>query len=112
MTPQNINRILSSVGVPTAYYQFADNTGQQPPFICFFFGDSNDLYADDANYVRVERLYVELYTDNKDFELESVIEKILNAEGIVFAKTQDYIDSERMHVTVYTSDITLEVDNV
>jgi hypothetical protein len=65
--------------------------------------------ADNINYVRVERLYIELYTDQKDFALEAKVEKTLNDNGIVFAKSQDYIDTERMHVTVYESDIVLEV---
>lgn len=109
MTPQEVNTMLESVGIPCAYYQFADDTGQQPPFICFFYGDSNDLAADNTNYLRVERLYVELYTDEKNFALEKTVETILNNNGFVFAKSQGYIDSERMHVTVYQSDIVLEV---
>jgi hypothetical protein len=109
MTPQEVNSMVESVGIPSAYYQFADDTGQQPPFICFFYGNSNDVTADNINYVRVERLYIELYTDQKDFALESKVEKALNDNGIVFAKSQDYIDTERMHVTVYESDIVLEV---
>lgn len=109
MTPQEVNSMVESVGIPSAYYQFADDTGQQPPFICFFYGGSNDVNADNINYVRVERLYIELYTDQKDFALEAKVEKTLNDNGIVFAKSQDYIDTERMHVTVYESDIVLEV---
>ena len=109
MTPQEINTMVEFVGIPSAYYQFADDTGQQPPFICFFYGNSNDVTADNTNYVKVERLYIELYTDEKDFALEAKVEKTLNDNGIVFAKSQDYIDTERMHVTVYESDIVLEV---
>lgn len=108
MTPQIVKTMLESVGIPIAYYQFADDTGQQPPFICFFYGDSNDLPADNTNYVRFERLFVELYTDEKDFALEGQLEAVLNENEIVFAKSQDYIDDERMHVTVYESDIILE----
>lgn len=109
MTPQEVNTMVESVGIPSAYYQFADDTGQQPPFICFFYGDSNDFLADNTNYKRVERLFVELYTDEKDFALESKVEKTMNDHDIVFVKSQDYIDTERMHVTVYESDIFLEV---
>ena len=109
MTPQQVNIMLESVGIPTAYHQFAENTGQQPPFLCFFYGDGNDVIADNSNYLKVERLYIELYTDEKDFALEKTVETTLNTYGIVFAKSQDYIDTERMHVTVYQSDIVLEV---
>ena len=109
MTPQQVNIMLETIGVPVAYYQFKEGTGQQPPFVCFFYGDGNDVIADNSNYVKVERLFVELYTDEKDFALEKTVETILNNNGIVFAKSQGYIDAERMHVTVYQSDIVLEV---
>jgi len=109
MTPQNINTMIESVGIPYAYHQFADDTGQQPPFICFFYGNSDDLAADDTNYTRFERLYIELYTDEKDFALEKTIETLLNANDLVFAKEQTYIDSERMHETIYTTEVILEV---
>ena len=109
MTPQNIKTMIESVGIPYAYHQFADDTGQQPPFICFFYGNSDDLAADDTNYTRIERLYIELYTDEKDFALEKQIETLLNANDLVFRKEQTYIDSERMHETIYTTDIIMEV---
>ena len=109
MTPQQINTMIESVGIPYAYHQFADDTGQQPPFICFFYGNSNDLAADNTNYTRIERLYIELYTDEKDFALEKTIETLLNTNDLVFRKEQTYIDSERMHETIYTTDIIMEV---
>ena len=109
MTPQQINTMIGSVGIPYAYYQFADDTGQQPPFICFFYGDSADLAADNTNYARIEPLYIELYTDEKDFALEKQIETLLNANDLVFRKEQTYLDDERMHETIYTTDIIMEV---
>ena len=109
MTPQSIKTMIESVGIPYAYYQFADDTGQQPPFICFFYGDSADLVADNTNYARIEPLYIELYTDEKDFALEKQIETLLNANDLVFRKEQTYLDDERMHETIYTTDIIMEV---
>ena len=97
MTPQQINTMIGSVGIPYAYHQFADDTGQQPPFICFFYGDSADLVADNTNYARIEPLYIELYTDEKDFALEKQIETLLNANDLVFRKEQTYLDSERTY---------------
>ena len=109
MTTQQINTMIESVGIPYAYHQFANDTGQQPPFICFFYGNSDDLAADDTNYTRIERLYIELYTDEKDFALEKQIETLLNANDLVFRKEQTYLDDERMHETIYTTEVILEV---
>lgn len=109
MTPAQVKTMIESVGVPSAYYQFADGTAQNCPFICFFFGESNDLIADNTNYARIERLYIELYTDAKDFELEAVIEGILNSNELVFEREETFLDDERMHETIYTTDVLLEV---
>lgn len=108
MTTKTVNALVESFGLPYAYHQFADNTGQQPPFVCFFYGDRSDLKADNLNYQKIVRLYIELYTDEKDIALESAIEYRLSESEIVYAMGEDYIDSERMHVTVYETDIYLE----
>ena len=109
MTPKEIKEIIKQAEVPCEYYKFAEDTKQEPPFICYFFDGSEDLYADGTNYLRLERLYIELYTDRKDFALEDKLQKILNKNGIAFSKEEDNIDSEHMHVTVYTTTINLEV---
>lgn len=109
MTPAQVKSMIDAVGIPSAYYQFADGTGQQPPFICYFFTSANDMSADNINYCRIERLNIELYTDVKDFALEKTLEQVLIANEIFFAKDEANLDSERMHVTVYQSDIILEV---
>lgn len=109
MTPAQVKTMIEAVGIPSAYYQFADGTDQTTPFICYFFGESNDVVADDTNYVRNERLYIELYTDAKDFELEAILEGILNNADLVFEREETFLDDEHMHETIYTTDVLLEV---
>lgn len=109
MTPAQVRTMIEAVGVPVAYYQFADNTAQSCPFICYFFGDSNDLVADNTNYARIEQLYIELYTDTKDFALEATLEGILNNAELVFSKESVFLDDEHMHETIYTTSTLLEV---
>jgi hypothetical protein len=109
MTPSEVKIMVEELGIPSTYYQFADNTDLAPPFVCYFFTPSNDLSADNINYVRIEKLNIELYTDVKDFDLEKQLEQILAEHEIFFAKEETNIDSERMHETIYTSDIILEV---
>lgn len=109
MTTRDIKALVESFDLPYAYHQFADDTGQSPPFVCFFYGNRDDFIADDSNYSKIVQLYIELYTDEKDFALESVIEEKLSEAGIVYTAEDAYIDTERMHVTVYTTEICLEV---
>lgn len=107
MTHKEISDMIKSIGLPYAYYEFPDNTEQEPPFICFYYPDSDDLYADNVNYVGIRRLYVELYTDEKDFEQEAAVETALNSNGLSFRKSELYIDSERMYQITYSMEVVI-----
>lgn len=110
MTHAQIQTMLASVGIPTAYYQFPDDTGQQPPFICFFYPDNEDFIADNTNYQKIERLVIELYTDSKDFDLEARVEAVLNLHGLVYTRAEEYLDSERMVEVVYETHVVITED--
>lgn len=101
MTYAQINNMIAGMGLDYAYYQFSEATKTAPPFICFFYSGIDDLYADETNYQRIVSLIVELYTDTKDFALESRVESVLSANGLTYRKTETYIDTEHMHQTVY-----------
>ena len=107
MTAQELNTMMASIGLPYAYNQFPENTEQAPPFICFLLDRSNDFLADDKNYQRIEELTIELYTDNKDYTLESTVESVLSQSGFVFSRTETWLDGEKMNMVVYTTEIIL-----
>lgn len=101
MTKQEVATMIDSIGLPFAYYQFDEGTGQEPPFVCFFYTGSDDLYADGINYQKITGLSVELYTAQKDFDLEDTVEGILNANGLAYSKEENFIDSEKMYQIAY-----------
>lgn len=99
--------MVDSIGLPYAYYQFDEDTAQAPPFVVFFFSTSNDLYADQTNYQRIDSLSIEFYSSEVDFDTEEAIETILNDAGLTFYKEQSYIESERIWQTAYDMEIVL-----
>ena len=105
MTYKQVAEMVSSIGVPYAYYQFPNNTGIAPPFVCFYFDSSNDFAADNTNYQRIRPLSIELYTDNKDFTLEQTVENVLNQNGLVYSREETYLDSERMYMVTFMTEI-------
>lgn len=105
MTYRQVAEMVSSIGVPYAYYQFPNNTGIAPPFVCFYFNSSNDFAADNTNYQRIRQLSLELYTDNKDFTLEQTVENILNQNGLVYSREETYLDSEKMYMVTFQTNI-------
>lgn len=105
MTYTEIASMIESIGLPYAYYQFPEGTGQAPPFICFFYSGTDDLYADDSNYQRIVTLNIELYTSEKDFEHEAAIEQALADNGLTYYKEENYIDSEKMYQIAYEMEV-------
>lgn len=105
MTYRQVAEMVSSIGVPYAYYQFPNNSGIAPPFVCFYFDSSNDFAADNTNYQRIRPLSLELYTDNKDFTLEQTVENVLNQNGLVYSREETYLDSERMYMVTFQTNI-------
>ena len=103
--------MISSFGLPYAYYQFPEGTDQACPFVCFYFNSSNDLAADDTNYQKIRPLSIELYTDIKDFTTEETIEAALNSSGLVYAREETYLDSERMYMVTFMTEIVLTEEN-
>jgi len=95
--------------IPVAYYQFPaddpNNPAPPPPFICYYYEGSNDFLADGTNYQTIRPLTVELYTDNKDFDIEQAVETALNAAGLVFTRTETYIDTEQLYLVTYYADV-------
>lgn len=108
MTRAEVYTMLCTVNVPVAYHHFAENTGQQPPFICFYYPYDDDFKADNANYRRIDTLFVELYTNNKDFSLEESLEAVLTGAGLVWRKTEEYISAEKMYMITYTTEVLID----
>jgi len=105
MTRKEVYNMIASIGVPSAYHHFSKATAKAPPFICFYYPNDNDFRADNSNYVRVDQLIIELYTDNKDFALEGTVESVLAQNDVVFSKEETYIDSEQMYMVIYTTEV-------
>jgi hypothetical protein len=105
MTYQQINTLVAGIGIPYAYYSFEEGTAEEPPFLCFYYTENNDLAADNTNYQKIEHLIIELYTDTKDFALEKTVETALNAAGLVYTRDETYLSSERMFMEVFEADV-------
>ena len=105
MTHTEVATMIASIGLPYAYYEFPDDTEQEPPFVVFYYPQSDDLYADNQNYVGITQLNIELYTDEKDFDLESTVDSVLTGSGLTYTKMETRIDQERMWQILYQMEV-------
>lgn len=108
MTYKEVADMIAETDLPFAYYEFPDGTEQAPPFICFYFPDDANFFADNTNYVDKKRLIVELYTDEKDFALESTVEAALKGAGLTYRRSESFIKSERMYQILYEMEVIID----
>ena len=105
MTSKEIAQMVADIGLPYAYYQFPDNTEQPTPFVCFYIEANDDMYADDENYTNIAELTIELYTDNKSYELEEKVESVLREHELSWVKSEAYIPAEKMFEEIYIMEV-------
>ena len=106
MTHEQVMAMLEETGLPFAYDHFAEGESPDPPFLVFLFPGSNNMFADDSVYLRVNELHVELYTDKKEPETESRLEDVFAAHEILWEKTEVWIESEKLYEVLYVTEIT------
>lgn len=108
MTLQELYTALKAIGYPVAYSHFEDtpqNPAPNPPFIVCREAYSNDLMADNQNYVPVSNVQIELYTDRKDPAAEAAVQNKLKELGLPYSKIETYIEDERLFQVIYETQL-------
>ena len=105
MTHKEVMQMIAETGIPFAYDHFAEGESPKPPFICFLFPGSENFSADNIVYAAFEILHLELYTDEKNPELEAGVEAILSKHELFWNKTEVWIESEKLYEVLYTMSV-------
>ena len=101
MTHEEVMQMLDETGIPYAYDHFAEGESPDPPFICFLFPGSDNFAADNIVYAAFENLNIELYTDDKNPELEASVEAVLTGHELFWQKSEVWIESEKLYEVLY-----------
>jgi hypothetical protein len=94
MTQAELYQALKSIGFLVAYGSFSSPV--TPPFIVYQFAYSNDMMADNVNYVAIDDFQVELYTEKKDLAAEKKVQDKLRKLGLPYRKFDTYLDEEKV----------------
>lgn len=105
MQVSDFRKILDETGFAVGYYQFPKGKVPKLPYILFYFPTSDDVYADNKNYVNIQATNVELYTKNKNFSAEKSVEDVLKSHNIKYQKTETYLTTEDMFLILYEMEI-------
>lgn len=99
MTILELNQALKGIGLPLAYHSF--KTAPTPPYLVYLFTYSNDMIADNQNYVEISNFQVELYNTKKDPATEKLVEDRLKELELPYTKTETFIESEGLFQVLY-----------
>ena len=101
MTHEEVMEVLAEMDIPFAYDHFSEGESPDPPFICFLFPSSENFGADNIVYAAFQNLNIELYTDEKNPEIEASVEEVLAGHELFWQKSEVWIDSEKMYEVLY-----------
>ena len=99
---------LEKLEIPIQYRSFSVGHAPSLPYILFYENDSDNVFADNHNYYDLLNVVCELYTDEKDIELETKLHKLFYDNEIEYNSTETYIDSENMYLKAYDVQITFD----
>ena len=102
-----VNQMVESFGMPSAYRTFTKQTAKAPPYVVFYFDGTDDLYADNSNYQRIEQLVIEFYSRHKNFEKEKAIEKVLDEYEMTYTKSEVPIEDEKLIEIIYEMEVVI-----
>ena len=99
---------LEQLEIPIQYQAFQVGHAPSLPYLIFYENDSDNIFADNSNWFDVLNVVCELYTDIKDIELETKLQKLFYDNEIQYNSTETYIDSENMYLKAYDVQITFD----
>lgn len=94
--------VAKAAGLPVAYAQWKAGNDPPMPYIVYRYSYSNDLIADNVNYIRVSTWQIELYSERKDEKHEDLLEAAIRAKGWSFEKREyTFSDPKQYLETLY-----------
>ena len=73
--------------------------------MCYLDDYTENFAADNISYFEISHCNVELYTRQRDPEIEKKIEKTLNKHEIYWDRMCSYIESESLYQTTYEIEV-------
>lgn len=105
MTLADVLTMLKSIdgfAKKVAYRSFPVRKVPKLPYICYLDTETSNFAADNKVYTVIQSIDIELYSKDKDFASEALIEAKLALNNIVWEKYEEYLEDEQMYEVVYT----------
>lgn len=96
-------QLLNTLETPSVYDHALE--GQSLPFIAIHITQPDNFSADNGVYVEKSNFRIVLYTVNKDLTIEASIKKLLNDNGISWARTEEYLNDEKCYAIEFEFEV-------
>lgn len=92
--------------LPVTYREWEENNAPALPYLIYYETGKNPFYADNNAYFLSNLISVELYTDKKDLNLESLMEAFFYDQNITLSSvTSEFWNDEHLHEVLYEFEI-------
>lgn len=108
MTTSELYTILTSIDGfenKVAYSHFPVGHVPDLPYICYLETQTDNFFADNKVYEKIQGIDIELYCKIKDPAVESLIESALNNNSLGWNKFEDYIEQEEVYEITYELEV-------
>lgn len=102
---EEVKAMVEEIGIPSAYDHFAEGESPSPPFVLFLFPGSDNFSADGTVFYKQNVLNLELYTDEKNPDLEETVESILDSHRLFYEKSEVWIPEEQLYEVLYETEV-------
>jgi len=92
---------LATLELPLAYRQWEKGEVPTLPYLLLYRDESVDFMADNHNYIEVNQMSLELYTEAKNFKLEEKINTLFKTLEIPYKIYEGNLESEEMYEVLY-----------
>lgn len=101
MTFTEFTTMLQQLDIPVTYLKWPLLQEPSLPYIVYEIPTSTSDTSDNITWAEISDPQIELYTQERDFALESRIKALLTQYGIPFSTDAGYYESENMHQTTF-----------
>lgn len=105
MTLPELKDKLKMLDLPIVYRCFAVGQVPELPYIVYYVDEDIGFYADDTVYYEGYAVTIEVYTDQKDLQLEEKVKELLNSNELTYESYESFLDSENMYLKAYEIEI-------
>lgn len=106
---KKLKKALDAVGIPVAYSHYEE--AHAFPYIVYEQTRSDGYYADNINFMEIATIQIDLYSRQKDPQLERKVRKAITSLELPFTTIETIVQGEDCYAVSYFVETFLKAEN-